>query len=522
MSEFSAGPYLPDKPDVITVYSENGKLSQLQDVVFSYDNGKLEISAKDTPLSFLRVRWNFPIVPKTLFCGDAWERTYGDSQWRTFDPGRVMPWYFFAHLPDGRTGCCGVRVRPACFAAWSADPTGVTLWCDIRCGGRGVILNGRSLVVAQIESSVYDGCTAFKAAGKFCARLCPDPIFPPTPVYGSNNWYYAYGNITEESVLEDCRYLADLTAGLSCRPFMVMDDGWQELRYDNSPNYGPWDKGNKHFPDMPHLAEKMKNFGVRPGIWYRPLYLHDPALKRELFLRNMPDTLDPSHPEVAELVARDISRFREWGFELIKHDFTTFDTVGRYAFDMHPWPCENGWAFFDRSRTSAEILTGLFRTIRNAAGPVLIMGCNTIGHLAAGFQELSRTGDDTSGKRWERTCKMGVNTVAFRSCQHRTFFDMDADCVGITGSIPWKYNRQWAELVAASGSSLFISPQPGILSAAEEEELKQLLAIASKGEIAAEPLDWMDNLRPEHWVIHGKEHYFQWEEIDGGEPDFLP
>ena len=519
MSNFSVGSFLPDKPDVITVYSENGKLSQLHDVVFSCDNGKLEISAKNTPLSFLRVRWNFPIASKTLFCGDAWERTYGDSQWRSFDPWRMMPWYFFASLPDGRTGCCGVQVRPSSFAAWTADPAGITLWCDIRCGGKGVILNGRTLVAAQIESAVYDGCSAFEAARKFCVQLCPDPIFPPTPVYGSNNWYYAYGKITEASVLEDCRYLAELTTGLPYRPFMTIDAGWQKLPHTYG---GPWNEGNENFPDMPHLAGKMKNFGVHPGIWYRPLFLHDSSVKRELFLKDMPYTLDPSHPEVIELIARDVSRFREWGFELIKHDFMTFDAMGRYAFDMHPWPCENGREFFDRNRTSAEILSGLFKMIRNAAGPVLVMGCNTMGHLAAGLQELSRAGDDTSGRRWDRTCKMGVNTVAFRSCQHRTFFDVDSDCVGITDAIPWKYNRQWAELAAASGCSFFVSPKPGILSAAETDELKQLLAIASRGEIAAEPLDWMGNLRPERWILHGKERHFQWEETDGGEPDFLP
>ena len=216
-----------------------------------------------------------------------------------------------------------------------------------------------------------------------------------------------------------------------------------------------------------------------------------------------------------------MTRLREWGFELIKHDFTTYDVAGRYAFDMHPWPCENGWTFYDQTRTTAEILTDLFRTIRKAAGPVLIMGCNTIGHLAAGLQEDSRTGDDTSGWYWDRTRKMGVNTVAFRGAQHRTFFEMDADCVGISGEIPWKWNQQWAELVAESGSSLFLSPKPGILSAEENEELKRLLAIASKGKINAEPLDWQENTCPELWRINGKERRFDWFEADGGEPDFL-
>lgn len=150
------------------------------------------------------------------------------------------------------------------------------------------------------------------------------------------------------------------------------------------------------------------------------------------------------------------------------------------------------------------------------------MGCNAVGHLAAGLQELSRTGDDTSGRRWDRTRKMGVNTVAFRGCQHRTFFDMDADCIGITGAIPWELNRQWAELVAASGSSLFISPDPHILTSSEISELRRLLAMASAGRIEAEPLDWLENTCPRHWRICGQDRTFDWQESDGGEPDFLP
>ncbi|MEV8547172.1 hypothetical protein [Streptomyces sp. NPDC051572] len=38
----------------------------------------------------------------------------------------------------------------------------------------------------------------------------------------------------------------------------------------------------------------------------------------------------------------------------------------------------------DRSRTSAEILVRLHRTIAEAAGDTVVIGCNTVGHLAAG------------------------------------------------------------------------------------------------------------------------------------------
>ena len=63
------------------------------------------------------------------------------------------------------------------------------------------------------------------------------------------------------------------------------------------------------------------------------------------------------------------------------------------------------------------------------AGQAGGFGCNTIGHLSVGLFDASRTGDDVSGREWERTRRMGVNTLAYRLPQHKTFFQLDADCV---------------------------------------------------------------------------------------------
>ena len=43
--------------------------------------------------------------------------------------------------------------------------------------------------------------------------MCTDPIFPEFPVYGSNNWYYAYGDSSEEEILSDTDYILKLTEG---------------------------------------------------------------------------------------------------------------------------------------------------------------------------------------------------------------------------------------------------------------------------------------------------------------------
>jgi alpha-galactosidase len=145
----------------------------------------------------------------------------------------------------------------------------------------------------------------------------------------------------------------------------------------------------------------------------------------------------------------------------------------------------------------------------------LILGCNTIGHLGAGLMHMNRTGDDTSGVRWETTLRMGVNTLAFRMPQHRTFYDVDADCLGITEKIPWKYNRMWGELLGNSGTPLFVSAKPGVLTEFEEKELADFLASASKQERIAEPLDWEETTLPEHWKIGDCIVEFDWFEDEG-------
>ena len=151
--------------------------------------------------------------------------------------------------------------------------------------------------------------------------------------------------------------------------------------------------------------------------------------------------LDPSIPEVADAISRDVRRLTNWGFELVKHDFTSYDILARWGPAMGAEMTNRGWHFSDRSKTTAEIVLALYRTIREAAGDALVIGCNTFGHLGAGLFELQRIGDDVSGRDFNRTRLMGVNTLAFRGPQHGAFFAADADCVPVTPTVDWSKNR---------------------------------------------------------------------------------
>lgn len=492
-------------------------------VKLNQDNEHLAIflTAQTSKVKWIKLRWNNLSWDKNVrFLGDAWERGYGDMEWKGMNPNRFMPWYFCAKS-EAKSVCYGVKVRPSAMCFWQVDSLGMTLFLDVRCGGSGVNLKGRVIKLADVIACEMRDCTSFEAMQEFCGQMCEDPILPKYPVYGSNNWYYAYGKSSESEILADCDYILNLTKDIENKPYMVIDDCWQEHHRLNEYNGGPWTKGNEKFPDMKALAEKLVKKGVRPGIWVRLLLNEDENIKNEWRLSHN-NCIDPTNPEALNYIKEDIKRICNWGYTLIKHDFSTFDLFGKWGFQMSPLVTDDGWHFYDDSLTSAEVVKLLYKAILDASveasnGETLILGCNTIGHLGAGYMHINRTGDDTSGVIWERTRFMGVNTLAFRLPQHGKFYEIDADCVGIDGGILWSMNKQWADVLAQSGTPLFISVRPNILNETEKQELHEILKVASKQEHHVIPVDWEETTCPEHW--HDKDHdidcKYQWFEETG-------
>ncbi len=477
----------------------------------------VRIETPGTALSRVRLRWQAKVPERWRILNDQWERSYGDLEWRGVIGDRVLPWYFMAF--DGQTAHgYGVATGAASFAFWQADPDGISLWLDVRNGGAPVQLGDRVLEAATvITRRGGPGESAFESARQFCRALCRNPRLPAAPVYGGNNWYYAYGrNCSAQDILRDAGLMAELAPSGANRPFMVIDDGWSVTN-----TAGPWDRGNDRFPDMPGLAASIRKLGVRPGIWLRPLHttasIPESARLRPRASSNRA-TLDPTIPEMMELIRADIRRISSWGYEMIKHDYSSFDLMGRWGSAMGADLTDGGWHFADRSRTNAEVVRDFYRNIREAAGSSLIIGCNTFGHLGAGLEELQRTGDDTSGRDFHRTRRMGVNTLAFRAPQHRAFFDLDADCAAITPDVPWDLSERWLDLVARSGTALFVSPDPKALNPQSKDAIRRAFAAAAQPQHVAEPLDWMDTTTPCRWRVQGKPVEYDWYGPEGGTP----
>lgn len=397
-------------PDYVSIYSEKGKHDFERENSLRFEDIRVEIvpkeenltvvlSADTTPVRYVRLRWNFTDTEKRCesikILEDEWERSYGFMDWRGISAARCMPWVcMVSNGSDAdddyharHTECFGVKVRPGAMCFWQYDGCGITLWLDVRCGGEGVILNGRSLTLCEIVFADFYDMSAFRAIQKYYGMLCDDLLKIDHKVYGTNNWYYAYGESSQEEILEDTRSLCKRCAGLENRPYMVIDDGWQINRCD-----GPWNVTNQTFPDMKKLAADITELGARQGLWFRPL---------------------------------SDSKF-------------------------------------------------------------------------------------TSGLKWEQTRKCGVNTLAFHMMQHGTFYEVDADCIGIIGKIDWELNRQWMRALAVSGTPMFVSSKPGVMTEEQIRELSDAYARNSVQDDVLEPIDWMENVCPEHWRLNGKEIRFNW------------
>ena len=478
----------------------------------------LTLAAPSTPVAAVHVRWRAQVGPALRALGDAWERSYGDLGWRDLIPERVMPWYFATH--DGAT--ChgyGVKTDAAALCFWQLDPEGVSLWLNVANGGDGVELGQRRLTMATVVTRRgIEGETALDAIAGLCRTMCARVSRPIVPIYGANDWDYSYGRSTSETILRDTEFIVELSPGGGARPFSVIDGGWSN--------------GTAAWPDMGKLAADIKQRTARPGLWIRPLEAPQDAARGLLLPgarfgerkdRALELAYDPTHPEAQEKIRAKMREATGWGYEMVKHDYSTYDLLGQWGYEMGPQPTLPGWSLHDRSRTNAEVIAALYALLRDAAGgQILLDGCNTVGHLGQGIFDLQRTGDDTSGRQWERTRRMGVNTLAFRLPQHGTFYALDADLVGITEAIPWEFNRQWLEVLARSGTATIVSAGPPARGVEQRAALREAFSIVAAGGVRARPVDWMESSTPERWQAEGKERRYRWSGIEGASAFLSP
>ena len=502
------------------------------DVKYDYeivgDSAKLTVYPSGSPVKYLKLRFrgDFSNVDKVF--GDAWERVGHGNQtsyleWRTINPHRAMPWFCYV-IENGKMHCYGVKTGADAFIFFQVDHDGITLFLNLCNGNDGTDLQAPLLVCEVIESHHEQGEDPYRVAQAFSKRMCPNPKLPSEPIFGVNNWYWAYGYISHDIVMEETDALIRMTQGCTHRPYMIIDDGWQYYRDDPEkvPNPGaPW-IGNSRFPDMKHTADEIHRKGAKAGLWFRPLLSIDPVDKEILLCEdNGGYVMDPSHPKVLAFAEETAHRIaQEWGFDLIKYDFSVIDTVGRYNFSAEYFDyelCKSNRKFYDKTKTTATILKNLCAAIQRGAGKKDIISCGTISHLTAGIHSIFRTGADTSGRCYEWTKRDGGNCL-MRLPTNNAFYMTDPDCAPFTNEVKFEANLEFLEMCALTGQVVLASVKPGHLNDEEIAKVNAVFKLADKQQSALGIANFDKTSCPEHFVSEdGKtEKRYHWCKVYDG------
>ncbi len=484
---------------------------------------KVVIHPGSDPVCLLKLRWRGDLSRVEAVMGDDWERvgaTYCPLEWRSVMPHRPLPWFCYLRQGDG-LACYGVKTGSNCFAFFQVDSHGITLMLNLMSGAKGTHVK-ESFVACEIVESVSQGNeNAFMTAKRFMGMLCENPVMPKSPIFGTNNWYWAYGNISRESVLQETVYLQEMTDGVQNRPSLIIDDGWQ-INRSASPNAyigGPFSHSNARFPDMGEMAQRIAESGAKPGLWFRPLQTLGVApSEAKLYNEVGGFILDPSHPYTLERVREDAARIRDWGYEIIKHDFTTNDIFNTSPCSVHQnlFPMAGtGTVFHDNTRTTAMIIKDLYKAIQAGARDADVIGCSVVGHLSAGIHSIHRVGDDTSGRSFEWTARNGVHSL-MRLPMNGTFFQVDPDCAAFTDRVNPDKNLDFMELCALTGVTTLASVTPGSLSDVAMKRINEIYRMADRGNGSGQILDFARCAIPERIGTPEGIKTFDWsDEYDG-------
>ncbi|MEZ0348184.1 MAG: glycoside hydrolase family 36 protein, partial [Thermus sp.] len=276
------------------------------------------------------------------------------------------------------------------------------------------------------------------------------------------SWYAYYTEISEELLLAALEEVA-------AYPFEVfqVDDGWQRA-------LGDWE-ANARFPrGMAHLAQRIREKGLRAGLWLAPflvtpdspLYQARPDwLLRDEEGRPLPAgfnwgkllyALDAGNEEVLAWLEDLIRRVRSWGYDYLKLDFL-------YAAAL---PGAEGEARYRRA----------LERIRQAAGDAYLLLCGAPVLASLGLGDGLRVGPDVA-PYWEN--------------EDRSFWLSDPTGPGLRNALRTSLHRLWlGENVHVDPDVAFFRTRYNLLSP-EAMRLQEALCRYTGFKATSDPPSWL-------------------------------
>jgi Melibiase len=299
---------------------------------------------------------------------------------------------------------------------------------------------------------------------------------------------------------------------------MQVDDGFYR-------GFGDWE-GNEKFPHgMKWLADRMRELGLRPGIWFAPYII---AEGTEVYEKH-PDwlihnvdgklkqvgpglvegsqeakhqkprryALDITHPDAAAWFRRLFeTAAHDWGYEFIKIDFVDWSVL---AADQ----------FFDRTMTRAAVYRRGFQIMRDAVGAkVHLLDCGP-GQVSVGLLDSMRIELDQPPVNWNQYFLQSASSAPAAGKRYyfhkRTWINDDDHIVLAPLAVPQA--QAAATLIALTGGTMISGDRMSDLDTNRLDILRKVYP--SYGE-AARPVDLFEGDRPEVFALPVKKSFSEW------------
>ena len=319
-------------------------------------------------------------------------------------------------------------------------------------------------------------------------RLADNPL-PAQRIWCSWNYDF-FESVTEADVMKQLPILREHFPSVK---FVQIDDGYQrsiregaremiDLIYNDGESFDP-----VKFPSgAKGVADKIKAAGFRPAIWLGLWASLDSRMIREnpdwillddtgkplVFKKWYGGTclLDPSVPGVRDYLER-LCRvvFREWGYEGVKLDFSSFAFEGKRV------------RFRYNDKTAAELERWLVDTFRRYLptdgffGWCVVCGSGT---PFAGAADYFRVSEDIGKGEWPVVRRIAAwNANSNILLQQRPVLP-NIDSVGVAKGLNAVQQQTWLNLCAITGAALEVSGDLTLHDAATLSRLNQTLQLS--------------------------------------------
>lgn len=340
-------------------------------------------------------------------------------------------------------------------------------------------------------------------------------------INGWCSWFYTLSKVSEDEVVTNTEFAAKHLKQFGLE-YIQIDEGYQKW-------HGDWE-GNERFPHgMKWLADKIKSYGFKAGLWISPYVISEPtALFQEhpdWLLKhadgslqrvgnwadeNSADALnenpkryclDITHPEAAQWLYDLIHTIvHTWGYEMIKIDFVA-------------WSILAAQKYYDGTVSSAQVYRKGMEIMRNAAGDKChILDCGPAATTTGLIDSMRIEADVNYGfseAAWETyflhpACSATAMAKRYHFHKRTHINDADHICMSLLNN---QQSEAAATLIALSGGNMISGDRLIQLDEYKIEILKKITP--SFGE-AAVPIDLFDNNIQSIFALKIKKQFGEW------------